>query len=537
MLTSEGKLHRTIPRAVCAAALLAMGLFQSACLILPARYAPGVEGRVIDAATGRGVPDALVVVRFDGRYGDVLPERSVLAHREAKTDAEGHFSVPSVISPGLAVWPAFTTDARIVSVLKPGYRCASPRAIRSEQSVEVSLATAANVAEQRDSCRPVPSKRGEADDYMAAWRDLFPTQDMALDAEHQRQITRILEARAVLGFGQNCTGPVTDLALAPDGKRAAYTTGAERSVTHLVEFANGEPSVPRLVVEDDHAPARRVAWTSAGNLVLWEPVQDTQSITASSLSRVPWEIVWKGGTRRMAAPAAPNFDSDDPVPVAKAAHNELFEPADLKDEGDSRWRGRTFLLKRALDPRTGLGADSLITVDDTGNRSEFLLPGEACGPSGRFGRPHYRIIENGETGIDLRFVDGGCHAVQIHLTTGAWRRLDHSNELAECDDTGNIPAMHLNTALRGYSREVQAARVEAGADASAAYALIIDPDGSTHVETRNVEGEPVRADVPRFPLTTPLRRIDVSLVGAAGKKSPSTLPPPPGPDLKTLNPL
>jgi len=228
---------------------------------------------------------------------------------------------------------------------------------------------------------------------------------------------------------------------------------------------------------------------------------------------------------------------DDPVPVAKAAHNELFEPADLKDEGDSRWRGRTFLLKRALDPRTGLGADSLITVDDTGNRSEFLLPGEACGPSGRFGRPHYRIIENGETGIDLRFVDGGCHAVQIHLTTGAWRRLDHSNELAECDDTGNIPAMHLNTALRGYSREVQAARVEAGADASAAYALIIDPDGSTHVETRNVEGEPVRADVPRFPLTTPLRRIDVSLVGAAGKKSPSTLPPPPGPDLKTLNPL
>jgi len=221
-----------------------------------------------------------------------------------------------------------------------------------------------------------------------------------------------------------------------------------------------------------------------------------------------------------------------------APHKDLFEPADLKDEGDSRWRGRTFLLRRALDPVTGLSADSLITVNDTGARTEFLLPGEACGPSGRFGRPHYRIIEDGETGIDLRFVDGGCHAVQIHLTTGAWRKLDHSNEAAACDDSGNIPAMQLATALRGYSREVQLARVEAGGDPSAAYALVIDSDGATHVETRDVEGQAVEASVPNFPLTTPLRRIDVTLVGASGKKAGSSaLPPPPGPDLKTLNPL
>jgi hypothetical protein len=176
-------------------------------------------------------------------------------------------------------------------------------------------------------------------------------------------------------------------------------------------------------------------------------------------------------------------------------------------------------------------------VHDTGVREEFRLPGEACGPSGRFGRPHYRIIADGESGIDLRFVEGGCHAVQINLTNGAWRKLDDSNEPAECIDVGNIPAMQLKTALRGYSREVQAARVEAGGDGSAAYALVIAPDGSTHVETRNVEGEPLSAVVPNFPLTTPLRRIQVSLVGAAGFKSGPVLAPPPGPDLKTLNPL
>jgi len=259
--------------------------------------------------------------------------------------------------------------------------------------------------------------------------------------------------------------------------------------------------------------------------------------STAALHRGPTDIVWKSGRRRLAPPAAPSFDGEVAVP-AVLTRNELIEPADLKDEGDSRWRGRTFLLKRALDPATGLSADTLIMVEDTGAREEFRLPGETCGPSGRFGRPHYRIIADGETGIDLRFVDGGCHAVQINLTNGVWRKLDRNAEAAECNDVGNIPATHLSAALRGYSREVQEARVEAGGDASAAYALVIAPDGSTHVETRNVEGEPLSASVPNFPLTTPLRRIQVSLVGAAGFKSgPAALAPPPGPDLRTLNPL
>ena len=87
--------------------------------------------------------------------------------------------------------------------------------------------------------------------------------------------------------------------------------------------------------------------------------------------------------------------------------------------------------------------------------------------------------------------------------------------------TGNIPATHLETALRGYARDVQAARLSAGGDVAAAFALTIAPDGTTRVETRNLEGEIVTADVPDFPLTTPLRRIQVSIVGAAGFKGPA----------------
>ena len=40
----------------------------------------------------------------------------------------------------------------------------------------------------------------------------------------------------------------------------------------------------------------------------------------------------------------------------------------------------------------------------------LTLPGEACGQAGRFGRPQYRMSADGHSGIDLRFVGGGCHA-------------------------------------------------------------------------------------------------------------------------------
>jgi hypothetical protein len=78
------------------------------------------------------------------------------------------------------------------------------------------------------------------------------------------------------------------------------------------------------------------------------------------------------------------------------------------------------------------------------------------------------------------------------------------------------------------------ARTAAGGDSVASYALIIGPDGSTHAETRNYLGEPVSAAVPDFPLATPLRRIDVSLVGSTSETWPA---PPPVPAPVEQDPL
>ena len=67
-----------------AGAALAAGLLGlTSCVVLPVRMAPAVEGQVVDQATGKPVADAVVVVRFDGRYDDVLPDRDLIGHQEA----------------------------------------------------------------------------------------------------------------------------------------------------------------------------------------------------------------------------------------------------------------------------------------------------------------------------------------------------------------------------------------------------------------------------------------------------------------------
>ncbi len=69
--------------------------------------------------------------------------------------------------------------------------------------------------------------------------------------------------------------------------------------------------------------------------------------------------------------------------------------------------------------------------------------------------------------------------------------------------------------MRGYLRDVETAVADAGADPTAAYVLQIEPGGETWVETRNFGGEAHSVRVPVFPVTTPLRRIDVSTVSSA----------------------
>ena len=69
--------------------------------------------------------------------------------------------------------------------------------------------------------------------------------------------------------------------------------------------------------------------------------------------------------------------------------------------------------------------------------------------------------------------------------------------------------------MRGYLRDVETAVADAGADPTAAYVFQIEPDGETWVETRSLGSEARSVRVPMFPVTTPLRRIDVSTVSSA----------------------
>ena len=121
--------------------------------------------------------------------------------------------------------------------------------------MKIPLQPALDAGDQRDSCRPVPANPGEADEYMTAWRALFPEEQNAEDAESERQIARILEARSALGFGENCEGPVIDLALAPDGLRAGYVAVPERPEVRIVEFAPDGPRPSELVVHDESCSA------------------------------------------------------------------------------------------------------------------------------------------------------------------------------------------------------------------------------------------------------------------------------------------
>jgi hypothetical protein len=139
------------------------------------------------------------------------------------------------------------------------------------------------------------------------------------------------------------------------------------------------------------------------------------------------------------------------------------------------------------------------------------------------------MAADGRSGLDLRFVDGGCHAVRIDLETGAWQKLDAATQPAQCESARRIPAANLAVGLRGYMREVESALVEGGADPAAAYVLEIAPDGETTALARDFSGGRLSMRVPQFPLATPLRRIDVSTVGLARPAAPdasSALPMP-----------
>ena len=166
------------------------------CLLLPVRSAPGVEGRVVDAATKQPLAGALVVVRFDGRHGDLVPDppdREHLGHVELRTDAAGRFRVGRHFSPGVALWPFFQGEARLLSVLAEGYRCPRPQKVAPGAPIEVALVPASDRADQRGSCRPVAARPGEAAAYMAGWRALFDGGESDQAQADQQRVEQILE--------------------------------------------------------------------------------------------------------------------------------------------------------------------------------------------------------------------------------------------------------------------------------------------------------------------------------------------------------
>lgn len=518
-------LQRRLPIGAAQVLLATGALALSGCLPLPVHTGSAVEGRVVDAATGRPLSGAVVVVRFDARHGDVLPDRDLLGHVEVTTDAEGRFDTGIFLRPGLTVFPLARTEARVAGVMVPGYRCPRPRAPASEGPLRIALQRALDRDERRESCRPLAATPREIPRYLAAWQDLYPQERDARHAERDRRVERLLVARRVFGYGENCSGPAFDLALAPGGERFAFAVrDGDRTRVAVEPVASAVRGAARgaarraerewiAVSPPAGGETRRLAWTDRRALVLWEPagVADGAAPTSVlSVADAPLEVLW----RAPEPPAAPGAVRR--VSVSAASPGRPLELADLQDEGDVRWGDRTFALRRTLDPVSGLPVDWLEVRRGNGDARVLELPGEACGPTGRFGRPHHRIAADGRTALDLRFVDGGCRPVALDLETGSHRRLDAVPERATCETERRIPADRLATALGGYAGEIEAALGRGGADPTASYALRIAPDGRAEASSRDPRGDAVRVALPPFPLDTPLRRVEVSVVGGGG---------------------
>jgi len=248
------------------------------------------------------------------------------------------------------------------------------------------------------------------------------------------------------------------------------------------------------------------------DLVLWEPSEDSyEAVSPSVFSAGEFERIWSA-----TGPASHAFDRTEASPLgSEETALPVLVPEDLNDEGGSRWRGRSFVPQQRPNPETGLPQDDLRVYREDATSYTLSLPGEVCGPRGRFGRPQYRIAADSRTSLDLRFVNGGCHVVRIDLETGAWSALDTVDRAGVCRTALRVQQAEFRTALRGYTRELESAIFEAGADSAAAYALRIEPDGTTRLDARGFSGESMTIEVPRFPLQTPLQRIEITTLGGS----------------------
>jgi hypothetical protein len=468
--------------------ILVLAALLGGCVPMPVRLASGVTGVVVDATSREPVAGAVVVVRFEGSYDEVLPEREVLGHREATSDAAGRFRTPALVARGMTAWPWLRVGARVASVWAEGRPCPAEVAVPARGELVIALKEAASEAARRESCRPVPAPVDQIPRYARLWRGLQAKVAPEPPPAPSPSLARALEARSHLGFGANCQGPVEDLSLGPRGELAA-----------LLVARGGEAEV-------------QVVSTARG---------DDETLLAGP---VVWRVSDLG-----AFPAAPDPWTEDDA--------ELGPLPAVNDEAATRFLGRSFELPQTLDAQTGLPRDQLRVSEPTGELRLLELPGEACRLGGRFGRPHYRVSADGRSGLDLRFVDGGWRAVTIDLETGSWRALGAATEPARCARSRRMPRAQLQLALRGYAHELEQRLEAAGLDPTTAFSLALS-DGRDRavagrgrpsagrdaaIEVRDARGAQRVLSAPPFPMATPLERIEISVVAPPPRGHPASV--------------
>jgi hypothetical protein len=388
----------------------------------------------------------------------------------------------------------------VTEVAAEGYRCLAPQVATPERPLRIELLPAPEAGDGANCAAGSSAASPEAAGAAGSGRaGELVAEDPASDDT--------LAARSLLGFGANCRGPIVDLTLAPDGRYAAFAarvpTGLE---VRVADLGAGTKDAPVGLVSGE-AIDSRLAWTEPGGLALrTDPSPGDRSAQEADL-RLVWSPPVAG--QPPAAPAPPGLE---------AAERAAPEAADRHDEAVLRWAGRVFRVQRAPDPASGLAREWLEVTLEEGVARSILLPGEACSLGGRFGRPEQRIASDGETALDLRWVEGGCHAIRIDLTTGDWSRLDSETSPGECRDSRRLPASALHRAVEGYARELERRLSEASLDPLAAFTLEIDSERNTRLVTRDLHGEPRVLDAPEFPIATPLRRLEVTAAGAASER-------------------
>jgi hypothetical protein len=508
--------------------ILVLAAFLGGCVPMPVRLASGVTGVVVDAASREPVAGAVVVVRFEGSYDEVLPEREVLGHREAISDATGRFRTPPLVARGMTAWPWLRVRAQVASVWAEGRRCPAEVPVPARGELVIPLAGAASEAVRRESCRPVSAPVAQIPHYVRLWRGLYADAAPEPPAPQSPSLVRSLEARSYLGFGANCRGPVEDLSLGPRGELAALLVArGDQTEVEVVSVAGGDEET-RVVARTGARPGQQLRWQAAGLLTLVTPKRSPAVGTNLDADEavLAGPVVWR-------APDLGGF----PAAPAPLAEGELDPPPAVNDEASTRFQGRSFELLQTLEAETGLPRDQLRVSEPTGELRLLDLPGEACRMGGRFGRPHYRLSGDGRSGLDLRFIDDGCRAVAIDLETGSWRVLGNAGEPAQCARSRRMPRSQLQLALRGYLGELDQRLEAAGLDPASAYTLRLGTGRSgplagqsrlsagrdTTIEARDARGAQRVLAGPPFPVATPLERLEISVVAPPPRGHPASV--------------